>query len=145
MTILQREHSPDGILIHLEDWSCEYKAAKNATIALYPVAQNNICNNGRTYPKKGKLFRVSFDFESAAEAQSAFFSIISGKKNILDYLNKYSSETIRKEDFLKALKKEIRACEKTKVFSCVLFLINTTVIIFHKKAYNPPSPMRMPL
>ena len=66
MTILQREHSPDGILIHLEDWSCEYKAAKNATIALYPVAQNNICNNGRTYPKKGKLFRVSFDFESAA-------------------------------------------------------------------------------
>ena len=78
MTILQREHSPDGILIHLEDWSCEYKAAKNATIALYPVAQNNI------------------------------FSIISGKKNILDYLNKYSSETIRKEDFLKALKKEIK-------------------------------------
>lgn len=56
----------------------------------------------------GKLFRVSFDFESAAEAQSAFFSIISGKKNILDYLNKYSSETIRKEDFLKALKKEIK-------------------------------------
>ena len=108
MTILQREHSPDGILIHLEDWSCEYKAAKNATIALYPVAQNNICNNGRTDPKKGKLFRVSFDFESAAEAQSAFFSIISGKKNILDYLNKYSSETIRKEDFLKALKKEIK-------------------------------------
>ena len=108
MTILQREHSPDGILIPLEDWSCEYKAAKNATIALYPVAQNNICNNGRTYPKKGKLFRVSFDFESAAEAQSAFFSIISGKKNILDYLNKYSSETIRKEDFLKALKKEIK-------------------------------------
>ena len=51
---------------------------------------------------------VSFDFESAAEAQSAFFSIISGKKNILDYLNKYSSETIRKEDFLKALKKEIK-------------------------------------
>ena len=38
-----------------------------------------------------------------------------------------------------------RVCEKTKVFSCVLFLINTTVIIFHKKAYNPPSPMRMPL
>ena len=37
MTILQREHSPDGILIHLEDWSCEYKAAKIATIALYPV------------------------------------------------------------------------------------------------------------
>lgn len=45
MTILQREHSPDGILIHLEDWSCEYKAAKNATIALYPVAQNNIWLN----------------------------------------------------------------------------------------------------
>ena len=40
------------------------------------------------------------------------------------------------------MKKNIakRACEKTKVFSCVLFLINTTVIIFHKKAYNPPSP-----
>ena len=73
MTILQREHSPDGILIHLEDWSCEYKAAKNATIALYPVAQNNICNNGRTYPKKGKLFRVSFDFESAAEVH---FSVL---------------------------------------------------------------------
>ena len=43
------------------------------------------------------------------------------------------------------LEEDSRVCEKTKVFSCVLFLINTTVIIFHKKAYNPPSPMRMPL
>ena len=51
------------------------------------------------------------------------------------------------EDFMFELTDEELegACEKTKVFSCVLFLINTTVIIFHKKAYNPPSPMRMPL
>ena len=42
------------------------------------------------------------------------------------------------------LKKDIiRACEKTKVFSCVLLLIDTTVVIFYKKVYTPPFPIRM--
>lgn len=36
-----------------------------------------------------------------------------------------------------------RACEKTKVFSCVLLLIDTTVVIFYKKVYTPPFPIRM--
>ena len=35
------------------------------------------------------------------------------------------------------------ACEKTKVFSCVLLLIDTTVVIFYKKVYTPPFPIRM--
>lgn len=34
------------------------------------------------------------------------------------------------------------ACEKTKVFSCVLLLMNTTVVIFHEKVYNSPYPIR---
>ena len=59
---------------------------------------------------------------------------------LLSKLYNVSLESIMGEE-----EEKNRACEKTKVFSCVLFLINTTVIIFHKKAYNPPSPMRMPL
>ena len=39
--------------------------------------------------------------------------------------------------------KKNRACEKTKVFSCVLLLIDTTVVIFYKKVYTPPFPIRM--
>ena len=35
------------------------------------------------------------------------------------------------------------ACEKTKVFSYVLLFIDTTVVIFHKKVYNAPYPIRM--
>ena len=38
---------------------------------------------------------------------------------------------------------KIGACEKTKVFSCVLLLIDTTVVIFYKKVYTPPFPIRM--
>lgn len=80
MTILQREHSPDGILIHLEDWSCEYKAAKNATIALYPVAQNNICNNGRTYPKKGNCSASALTLRAQQKRKVHFSVLYPGRK-----------------------------------------------------------------
>ena len=33
-----------------------------------------------------------------------------------------------------------RACEKTKVFSCVLLFLDATVAIFYKKLYNSPLP-----
>ena len=33
-----------------------------------------------------------------------------------------------------------RACEKTKVFSCVLLFLDATVAIFYKKVYNSPLP-----
>ena len=33
--------------------------------------------------------------------------------------------------------------KKTKVFSYVLLFIDTTVVIFHKKVYNAPYPIRM--
>ena len=36
-----------------------------------------------------------------------------------------------------------RACEKTKVFSCVLLLMDVIVVILHKKGYSPPYPIRM--
>ena len=35
------------------------------------------------------------------------------------------------------------ACEKTKVFSCVLLLMDVIVVILHKKGYSPPYPIRM--
>ena len=37
---------------------------------------------------------------------------------------------------------EQRACEKTKVFSCVLLFLDATVVIFYKKVYNSPYPIR---
>ena len=36
----------------------------------------------------------------------------------------------------------LRACEKTKVFSCVLLFLDATVVIFYKKVYNSPYPIR---
>ena len=33
-----------------------------------------------------------------------------------------------------------RACEKTKVFSCVLLFLDATVAIFYKKVHNSPLP-----
>ena len=33
--------------------------------------------------------------------------------------------------------------KKTKVFSYVLLFIDITVVIFHKKVYNAPYPIRM--
>lgn len=50
------------------------------------------------------------------------------------------AEDLTQETFYQAYK---WACEKTKVFSCVLLLIDTTVVIFYKKVYTPPFPIRM--
>ena len=44
--------------------------------------------------------------------------------------------------FVKQYEYQEWACEKTQVFSCVLLLMNTTVVIVHKKAYNSPYPIR---
>ena len=35
------------------------------------------------------------------------------------------------------------ACEKTRVFSCVLLLMDVIVVILHKKRYSSPFPIRM--
>lgn len=43
----------------------------------------------------------------------------------------------------RALLDKKRACEKTKVFSCVLLLMDVIVVILHKKGYSPPYPIRM--
>ena len=44
----------------------------------------------------------------------------------------------------KNLKEQMeRACEKTKVFSCVLLLMVIIIVILHKKGYNSPYPIRM--
>ena len=40
------------------------------------------------------------------------------------------------------LEEDSRACEKTKVFSCVLLFLDATVVIFYKKVYNSPYPIR---
>ena len=57
-------------------------------------------------------------------------------------LSVYKTISIAESDlFLQKMTK--RACEKTKVFSCVLLLIDTTVVIFYKKVYTPPFPIRM--
>ena len=35
------------------------------------------------------------------------------------------------------------ACEKTRVFSCVLLLMVIIIVILHKKGYSSPYPIRM--
>ena len=46
-------------------------------------------------------------------------------------------------DVANATRRRRRACEKTKVFSCVLFLMDVIVVILHKKGYSSPYPIRM--
>ena len=38
---------------------------------------------------------------------------------------------------------DVRACEKTRVFSCVLLLMVMIIVILHKKGYSSPYPIRM--
>ena len=45
--------------------------------------------------------------------------------------------------FLLYRAKPYRVCEKTKVFSCVLLLMDVIVVILHKKGYSPHYPIRM--
>ena len=47
------------------------------------------------------------------------------------------------EATFKIIKTEFGRVKKTKVFSYVLLFIDITVVIFHKKVYNAPYPIRM--
>ena len=46
-------------------------------------------------------------------------------------------------DHLHSAVENARACEKTRVFSCVLLLMVIIIVILHKKGYSSPYPIRM--
>lgn len=58
-------------------------------------------------------------------------------------LSVYKTISIAESDlFLQKMTKK-RACEKTRVFSCVLLLMVIIIVILHKKGYSSPYPIRM--
>ena len=57
------------------------------------------------------------------------------------YMKKAKNTTL--DERLKIVTDKIWACEKTRVFSCVLLLMVIIIVILHKKGYSSPYPIRM--
>lgn len=84
MQVITVNSMPDGTKIQIEDWSEDYDFhAQNSTIGAYPIAQVN----GKQFysPKRGRTFRLSFNFFDEAEARKAFDELLKGEKQLIDF------------------------------------------------------------
>ena len=108
MQIIRKGTTPNGTHIQIEDWSENYTFHnKNATIGFYPMALENIYREDKPhwtpYPKRGKTFRASFNFNTEEEALEAFVLLENGCREFADYMDNYSDNVISKENFLEAI------------------------------------------
>lgn len=108
MQIIRKGTTPNGTDIQIEDWSKDYSCYnKNATIGFYPIALKSVYREDHPdwtpYPKRGKTFRASFDFETEADALEAFVLLENGCKCFMDYIDHFASNVISKVNFIKAM------------------------------------------
>lgn len=80
MTILQREHSPDGILIHLEDWSCEYKAAKMQRSLYIPLHKIIFAIMAEHIPKRESCSASALTLRAQQKRKVHFSVLYPGRK-----------------------------------------------------------------
>ena len=119
MKVIEKGNTPDGMSVQIEDWSKDYSfCKKNACVAFYPVALNsiykkdddlNVCIQKKSvlsmipYPERSRTFRATLEFDTEEAAKKAFESMVSGVGTFMDYMDYYSSSTIPKEAFVRAM------------------------------------------
>lgn len=87
MIILQKGRMPDGTAIQIEDWSEDYSFFEyGSTIGAYPISKMGYSEQFK--PRKGKTFRVQYDFKDEVEASQTFSELIKGTKTLKD-IEKY--------------------------------------------------------
>lgn len=86
MIILQKGRMPDGTAIQIEDWSKSYSFYEyGSTIGAYPVSKMGY--DGQFSPRKGRTWRMQYDFQNEAEARKIFSELIEGTKTLKDIEN----------------------------------------------------------
>jgi len=94
MKILEKGIMSNGTKIQIEDWSKSYSfASPGDTLAAYATSKISI--EDPFAPKKGKLYRFAFKFNSLQETRKAYTALIKGEKMLSDYrINLYRPEYI---------------------------------------------------
>lgn len=80
MTILQREHSPDGILIHLEDWSCEYRQQKMQRSLYIPLHKIIFAIMAEHIPKRESCSASALTLRAQQKRKVHFSVLYPGRK-----------------------------------------------------------------
>lgn len=91
MKILQVGTMPCGTSVQLEHWESDTHLNISVDkVAAYPKALESL--SGQFAPKRGRSFRLAIDFDSKEEAAQAYEEIKAGKKQLLDYKNKFQNK-----------------------------------------------------
>lgn len=88
------------IKIQIENWKENYPSIyeeENTTLVVYPKSKASLKSLwAGYYPVKDEPFRFEMDFKTEKECRDAFNSLISNKKQLIDYIDNYCG-TIKKD------------------------------------------------
>lgn len=106
MKVEKRAVMADGTYLQIEDWTM-VEHIKSMIVTCYPEAKRSIYHKERPYdtpyPKREKIFRVSFIFPTREEAERAFQNLVDGNYTLFDYVECYSEWALTKEHLITAL------------------------------------------
>jgi hypothetical protein len=90
MKVIKEGKMPDGTDIQIEDWNENYDFYPySSTIAVYTKSKWTL--DGDFAPKAGELYRFQFNFNDAAETETAFDALLNGEKAFADYIDKLNN------------------------------------------------------
>lgn len=83
MIVLQKGKMKDGTAIQIEDWNEDYSFMEyGSTIGTYPISKMGY--DEQFTPKKGKTWRIQYNFKSNKEAKKVYNELINGVKTLKD-------------------------------------------------------------
>ena len=84
MKVIERNITPDGYKIQMEDWSQDYSFCEyGTTVAAYMPAKDDIS----IVIRRHDMTRFAFEFSSHEEAKGAYHAMIRGDKTPADFVD----------------------------------------------------------
>lgn len=83
MMILKKGKMKDGTAIQIESWNDDYSFMEyGSTIGAYPISK--IGYDGQFTPKRGKTWRMQYNFKSNEDAKKVYNELMDGVKTLKD-------------------------------------------------------------
>lgn len=90
MKVLEREKTPEGVDIQIEDWTNDYDCFKTISIVAYPIAERKP-QNRITWTTAGRPFRIDINrkWNNNEEVMNAFELLRTGAKTIKEFADQF--------------------------------------------------------
>jgi len=86
MQVIKKGIAKDNFKIQVEEWNENYNfIPHSSTLAIYKLSKSS--HKGQFAPKGGEIYRFQFDFKTEEEANAAFNDLVSGNKNITEFIS----------------------------------------------------------